>query len=291
MAVLWIGTVLFHVTVARAGGSASSDDPVHAASTALPGADAGTQRARQLPRWRTDAPDRSERTAADGLPGYPQRTFIDLPGLQSTPEPQPGSELQAQPPVPLSGPATSNPEDVPFGGMIDEAAREYNVPPALVRAVVTTESSFDPQAVSPKGALGLMQLMPATARRFGAADSMDPRTNLRAGTRYLRWLLDRFDSDLNLAVAAYNAGEGAVDRYGGQIPPYPETREYVTKVLARYRAYSADPTGEFSPLPAVSMFARTPTAPAAQVRNLKLDGALQRVSDLMQAVLLPRSPG
>lgn len=119
-----------------------------------------------------------------------------------------------------------------YDDMIEEVAREHAVAPHLVRAVIKVESNFEPNARSPKGAIGLMQVMPATGRRFGANDLKDPRANLGAGTRYLRWLLNRFDEDLTLAVAAYNAGEGAVEKYGRQVPPYPETRNYVRKVLA-----------------------------------------------------------
>jgi soluble lytic murein transglycosylase-like protein len=100
-----------------------------------------------------------------------------------------------------------------------------------VIAVVRHESGFDPEARSPAGARGLMQLMPATARRFGVDDPDDPAQNLRGGTRYLRWLLDRYQGDVRLALAGYHAGEGAVARHGG-VPPYRETREYVRRVLA-----------------------------------------------------------
>ena len=99
--------------------------------------------------------------------------------------------------------------------------------------MVAAESGYDPQAVSPKGAVGLMQLMPATAERFGVprAARTDPARNLRAGARYLGWLLNTFNGDLELALAGYNAGEGAVQKYGHQIPPYRETRNYVRRVI------------------------------------------------------------
>ncbi len=112
-------------------------------------------------------------------------------------------------------------------------AVEHGLDPALVLAVVATESAFDPNARSPRGALGLMQLMPDTARRMGVSDPLDPEENLRGGVRYLSMLLDLF-GDLTLALAAYNAGEGAVIRHGHSIPPYPETLAYVPKVLDRY---------------------------------------------------------
>jgi hypothetical protein len=116
-----------------------------------------------------------------------------------------------------------------------EAARRHNLDPALVQAVVAVESGFRPDAVSPKGAQGLMQLMPATARYLGVKDSLDPVDNLDGGTRYLRGLLARYNGDVRRALAAYNAGEGAVARHGG-VPPYPETLAYVRRVLERVKA-------------------------------------------------------
>jgi soluble lytic murein transglycosylase-like protein len=117
-----------------------------------------------------------------------------------------------------------------FDTLIGRHANLNDVRPELVRAVVKAESGFNPNARSPKGALGLMQLMPATARQFGVSNPFDPEENIRAGTAYLRQLLDRYNNNERLALAAYNAGPGAVDRYGQTIPPYRETREYVAKV-------------------------------------------------------------
>jgi hypothetical protein len=121
---------------------------------------------------------------------------------------------------------------VPFGAEIYQAAQRHGVDPELVAAVVRAESAFDVRAVSVKGARGLMQLMPATARRFGVSQDRvhDPAVNVDAGARYLAWLLGRFEGDLALALAAYNAGEGTVDRYGG-VPPYRETRGYIQKIF------------------------------------------------------------
>jgi soluble lytic murein transglycosylase-like protein len=115
-----------------------------------------------------------------------------------------------------------------------EAALRHGLDPDLVLAVVAVESGFRKEAVSPKGARGLMQLMPATAASLGVADVHDPAQNLDGGTRHLGDLIARYDGDLKRALAAYNAGEGAVLRHGG-VPPYPETRAYVKKVLKRYR--------------------------------------------------------
>ncbi|MEA3274912.1 MAG: transglycosylase SLT domain-containing protein [Pseudomonadota bacterium] len=116
--------------------------------------------------------------------------------------------------------------------LVRSLAPRYALDPNLVLAVVETESNFNAKAVSPKNAQGLMQLIPATAERFGVRDVWDPEQNLRGGMAYLRWLLDRFDGDVELALAGYNAGEKAVERHGG-IPPYAETQAYVKRIVAR----------------------------------------------------------
>jgi soluble lytic murein transglycosylase-like protein len=122
-----------------------------------------------------------------------------------------------------------------YDGLIEGAASSASVEANLLRAVIVVESGFNPHAVSKKGALGLMQLMPATAARFGATNAMDPRQNVAAGARYLKFLMDRFGHNVRLALAAYNAGEEAVDRNGGQIPPFTETMAYVPRVLKFYK--------------------------------------------------------
>lgn len=118
--------------------------------------------------------------------------------------------------------------------LIEQAAADSGLEAALVHAVVRAESAYRADAISHKGAVGLMQLMPGTAERYGVEDRRDPGQNLSAGTRYLRDLLELFDNDLNLALAAYNAGENAVIRYGRQVPPFKETQGYVRKVLDFY---------------------------------------------------------
>ncbi len=124
-----------------------------------------------------------------------------------------------------------------FAQTIELAAKHNKLPSALLHAVITAESAYDPNAVSRAGAVGLMQLMPATAERYGVQDRKDPRANVAGGTRYLKDLLGMFDNDLVLALAAYNAGENAVIKHGRQIPPYQETQTYVRRVLKFYNDY------------------------------------------------------
>lgn len=123
-----------------------------------------------------------------------------------------------------------------FDEHIDEAAALYRLPSALIRAVIKVESNFDPRAVSHANAHGLMQLLPSTAERMMVTDIFDPRQNILGGARYLRILANTFNGNLELTLAAYNAGEGAVARYGG-IPPYAETQNYVAKVTQYYQLY------------------------------------------------------
>lgn len=140
--------------------------------------------------------------------------------------------------------------------LIHDAARRTRVDPALIEAVALVESGFNERARSPKGALGLMQLMPATATRFGVTDPFDPRQNLLGGARYLRELIDRFEA-LPLALAAYNAGEGAIGRYNNSIPPYAETVKYVPAVLGQYRRLRAPAEDRNDPLPGVFAMPRS----------------------------------
>ena len=140
------------------------------------------------------------------------------------------------------GPAPAVPGSIK--DLIVAAARQEKIPPGLLSAVVEVESGFQPRAVSRAGARGLTQLMPGTARSLGVTDSFDPWQNLVGGARFLRGLIDRYPGNLSLAVAAYNAGPGAVDAAGGQIPPYAETQKYVRLVLAAYqRNLGGQPAG------------------------------------------------
>jgi len=123
-----------------------------------------------------------------------------------------------------------------YDAIIDAEAQSAGVEPNLLRAVIVVESGFNPRAVSKRGAVGLMQLMPETATRFGVSNRYDPRQNVHGGARYLGFLINRFRQNVRLALAAFNAGEEAVDRNSGQIPPFVETLEYVPKVLKIYQA-------------------------------------------------------
>jgi soluble lytic murein transglycosylase-like protein len=170
--------------------------------------------------------------------------------------PRPAAEVFAPPPIvvekpPAPPPTVSNARVIPvspavraqFASMIAKVAREHKLEPSLLHAIVTVESGFDPQAKSPAGAIGLMQLMPDTASRFGVKDIWDPLENLQGGARYLRYLMKLFKDDMDLVLAAYNAGEGAVMQAGNKIPNYAETRAYVPSVLMQYEHHKGGPGG------------------------------------------------
>ena len=133
-----------------------------------------------------------------------------------------------------AGPTVARRSPTAFDGVIDAAAQKHELDPALLSAVIERESNYDPHAVSKAGAMGLMQLMPDTARGLGVRDPFDPAQNIEGGATYLRGLIDRYHGRLDVALAAYNAGPGAVDHYGG-VPPYAETRAYVQGILGAYR--------------------------------------------------------
>ncbi len=124
-----------------------------------------------------------------------------------------------------------------YDSTIRSIAKSYKLPHTLLHAVITAESSYNPDAISKAGAVGLMQLMPETAKQYGVKNRRNPRENIYGGTRYLRYLLKLFNNNLVLALAAYNAGEGTVKKYGNKIPPYKETRNYVKKVIKYYKKY------------------------------------------------------
>ena len=133
-----------------------------------------------------------------------------------------------------------NQEDIQkYSAIIQTASKAYGVEASLVHAVISAESGYNPQAISKTGAMGLMQLMPDTARRYGVQNMMDPTENIHGGVRYLRDLMTMFRGRMDLAIAAYNAGENAVIRHGHRIPPYAETKHYVPKVLGFYRNFQS----------------------------------------------------
>lgn len=160
-------------------------------------------------------------------------TFIntDSPSLRRSPMSANSTRSRSTAYDPYTTVATVPPD--PLDRIVHEAAERHNLDPVLVKAVIETESGWNPKAVSRKGALGLMQLVPTTAGKYGVYNAFDPAQNVNGGARYLRTLLDRYHGDLEKTLAAYNAGEGAVERFGG-VPNYPETRAYVQKVRNYY---------------------------------------------------------
>lgn len=143
-----------------------------------------------------------------------------------------------------------------YSPLIAQVAREFDLDAFLLHAIITVESGYNPQAKSPKGATGLMQLMPETAQRYAVKNISDPLQNLQGGARYLRFLLGMFPNRLDLVIAAYNAGENAVVQYGNKIPPYAETLAYVPNVLLYYERYrtAANNTGGFIPVQGTQQF-------------------------------------
>lgn len=137
--------------------------------------------------------------------------------------------------------AALRPDFMPYHDVVRAASRETSLDSALLHAVISVESRHNPNAISPRGAIGLMQLMPTTARRFHVSNPRDPSQNVRAGAAYLHELQQMFKGDLQLALAAYNAGPGAVLRHGSRIPPFVETERYVPKVMRLYRQFSGKP--------------------------------------------------
>lgn len=173
-------------------------------------------------------------------------------------------------PAPLSG---------AIGEMVAQVAARESLPPQLIHSVIQVESNYDPYAVSPKGAQGLMQLIPATARRFGVTDAFNPADNIQGGARYLRYLLELYKGDYPLALAAYNAGEGAVAKYGG-VPPYAETRDYLVRIGRQLEKSMA---GQPQPKPVEAKPAPQPDPPASDGAShlrevVQPDGSVRYVS-------------
>jgi hypothetical protein len=167
--------------------------------------------------------------------------------------------------------------DATVDSYINTSSARYRMDPLLIYAQMSQESAFKKRALSHKGASGLMQLMPPTARRFGVTDIYDPQQNIDAGIKYMRWLLDKF-GDIRLALAGYNAGEGAVMKYGNQIPPYKETQEYVRRITARY-ASIGNPNF-------VKTVKAVPVSQIAKIENRE-SAPLTKVETITVAVRLP----
>jgi soluble lytic murein transglycosylase-like protein len=155
----------------------------------------------------------------------PQGQPAEVLVVEARAEPLDGAPLARRPP----GPHRSD-----FDALIDAAAQAFSIDSELIHAVISVESGYMVQARSPRGAAGLMQLMPETAKEYGARDPFDPAQNINGGARYLKYLLDKYDNRLETALAAYNAGEKALARYGGKVPPFRETLRYVELVRERY---------------------------------------------------------
>jgi soluble lytic murein transglycosylase-like protein len=203
---------------------AGKQDEVLAAAWLLQAAAGKSRSAKQmLTRWDL---------SGTAFPSSPDCVLSDAMVARTLPRPMPASAAAVK--LPEVKPATPrfldrNPRREEIAAMVRQLAPNYRLDPELVLAVIEVESNFNAKALSPKQAQGLMQLIPATAKRFGVADPYDPHQNLQGGMAYLRWLLDHFNGDLKLALAGYNAGEGAVARHGG-VPPYRETQNYVRRI-------------------------------------------------------------
>lgn len=169
------------------------------------------------------------------MPGMPPVMGMPATGLTGLMGIMPSAAMTPPTATPPSG---ATPSSTQFDDFIKEASEKWNVDPSLVRAVIQQESAFNPNATSSCGAQGLMQLMPETARSLGVNNAYDARENILGGTRYLRGLLDRFKGDTRLALAAYNAGAGNVQKYGG-VPPFAETQNYVAKIMSNYESTKA----------------------------------------------------
>ncbi|VVE49115.1 peptidoglycan N-acetylmuramoylhydrolase [Pandoraea horticolens] len=198
-------------------------EPRAAASPARPPAGAGV-----APDVRLASEPEAPGTMRESAPAAPASTTASASAFVPA---QASARASALPPAQTPMPAT---QTLPFDSLVRRAAEVASVDAALLHAIIDVESGYDPQALSGRGAIGLMQVLPGTGERFGVRRLEDPAENVRAGAAYIRWLLSRFDGDLSLVLAAYNAGEGAVLRYGRQIPPFPETQNYVRKVMAGY---------------------------------------------------------
>lgn len=183
--------------------------------------------------------------------------------------------------VETAAPQVATPQARPAAAIDDvvaQVAARESIPPELIHSVIQVESNYDPYAVSPKGALGLMQLIPATARRFGVTDAFNPADNIQGGARYLHYLLELYKGNYPLALAAYNAGEGAVARYGG-VPPYAETQDYLVRV-AKELEKSTAAQAPSKPVAAAAPVAAEPVERVNHIHEVvQPDGTVRYVSE------------
>ena len=181
-------------------------------------------------------------------------SYLDENGyrvLTNIPPVDPVSDLEVTGALPEPPPAPAPPlKSSSFDPLIEKYANHYSLDPSLIKSIIATESGFNPRAVSPKGARGLMQLMPATAERLGVSNSFDPEQNIRGGVKHFRTLMDSFNNDITLSLAAYNAGENLVQRLG-RVPQIRETRNYIQSVTSRLEMKDTDPAAEQEPAPAM----------------------------------------
>jgi hypothetical protein len=204
----------------------------------------------------------------DGTVVYTNPVPVTEPPTTTKPQSSAGVAT-AQPVAPVTATPVNPVAPLALDTLVQKTAEKHHVDPNLVRAVISTESNWNASAVSRKGALGLMQLVPGTAQRLGVGNAFDPAQNVDAGVRYLGMLLERYNGDLNKALAAYNAGPGAVDRFGG-VPNFPETRNYVQKVTATYYSPSLAAPSFAAPRLVAPSF--VPQAPPPIYQRIEDDG-------------------
>jgi soluble lytic murein transglycosylase-like protein len=181
-------------------------------------------------------------------------------------------------PVPAQKAPKLKMQDPGISAAVERAAAEHEIPAELIRSVIRVESNYNPFAISPKGALGMMQLIPETARRFGVSDAFNPVENIRGGAKYLKHLLDLYHGDYGLALAAYNAGEGAVAKHGG-LPPYAETRKYVESVQKQFTGAVRSRTAKPAPQGIYTTEAEATAPQYNQIHEImEPDGSVRYVS-------------
>ena len=211
----------------------------------------------------------------------PNAVQIQTPKVEAPITPKRLIHLTSQRINPTLGGFTTGNSDI--DNFIIDSGKRNSVDPLLLYSIMHQESTFKARAISPKGARGLMQLMPPTASRFGVTNIWDPKQNIEGGARYMRFLLDLFSGDVRLALAGYNAGEGAVLKYGGQVPPYSETREYVRRIAQRYSLLrNPEAAVKFTPAQLAAAQKKDPTPLNIYERSVFMarlpDGRLQLVS-------------